>query len=98
VALVIADERARADRYREEVGYYRRYGTSGWKATKLDRLVDTIHFAPSKFSRLLQAADLVSYTNAMQHKKHSNEATAAAWAQAWTIVQPAIREMTCWFG
>lgn len=94
--LVIADDRARKDVYRADMADYRTYGTWGWRAQKLDRIVDTLHFAPSKFSRLLQAADLVSYTHTMQHKKHRDPRATAAWDRMWTTLNPVVMEASCW--
>lgn len=97
-ALVIADERARANTYRADLADYRTLGTWGWRAQKLDRLVDTLHFAPSKSSRLLQAADLVSYTHAMRYKRHRDPRAAAAWQRMWAQLDPVVREFSCWRG
>lgn len=33
----------------------------GYRSRQLTRIVDTIHFAPSKASRMVQAADLVAF-------------------------------------
>lgn len=98
LAMVIADERALANRYRRDMGNYRRYGTWGWRAQHLDRIVDTLHFAPSKFSRCLQAADLASYCHVMQHKKHRHPNATVAWQRAWNLLLSSgrIYEATCW--
>lgn len=98
VAIVIADERARADRYRHDMNTYRRYGTWGWRNQRLDRIVDTLHFAPSKHSRCLQAADMVSYCHVMQLKKHRHPGAAAAWERAWQLLLKTrrVREASCW--
>jgi hypothetical protein len=61
LALVIADEVSEQDNYRRELWSYQRSGTWGYRSSKLTRIVDTIHFAPSKSSRLVQAADLIAY-------------------------------------
>lgn len=61
-ALVIADERADRERHRQRFATYQAYGTPGtYMHTKLERLLDTVHFAPSHHSRMLQVADLVTY-------------------------------------
>lgn len=61
-ALVIADERADRDRHRERFAAYQAYGTPGtYMHTKLDRLLDTVHFAPSHHSRMLQVADVLAF-------------------------------------
>lgn len=59
--LAIADEIDQADTLRASYWNFQRYGTMSPWAGKADRAVDALHFAPSKHSRLLQAADLVSY-------------------------------------
>ncbi|WP_420368868.1 DUF3800 domain-containing protein [Curtobacterium sp. L1-20] len=61
-ALVIADERADRDRHRERFAVYQAYGTPGtYMHTRLERLLDTVHFAPSHHSRMLQIADVVAF-------------------------------------
>jgi hypothetical protein len=61
-ALVIADERADRDRHRERFAAYQAYGTPGtYMHTKLERLLDTVHFAPSHHSRMLQVADVLAF-------------------------------------
>ncbi|RCV52373.1 hypothetical protein DEF23_00555 [Marinitenerispora sediminis] len=59
--LIIADEVADQDDHRQKLWEYKRDGTPGYQSSKLDRIVDTIHFAPSKASRLLQAVDLIAF-------------------------------------
>ena len=62
-ALIIADERGDRDRHRERFAMYQTVGTPGvYMHTKLDRLLDTVHFAPSHHSRMLQAADVLAFT------------------------------------
>lgn len=59
--LVIADQVDQADEYRQSLWYFQRFATSGYRARQLSHIVDTMHFAPSKASRLVQAADLVAF-------------------------------------
>jgi hypothetical protein len=59
--LAIADEIEQADTLRASYWAFQRYGTLSYWSGAIDRAVDALHFAPSKHSRLLQAADLVSY-------------------------------------
>lgn len=62
-ALVIADERGDRERHRERFTIYQTDGTPGvYMRTKLDALLDTVHFAPSHHSRMLQAADMLAFT------------------------------------
>lgn len=56
-ALVIADEPGQYDQQHE----YRSTGTGGYKPRKIRRIVDTLHFAPSRASRLVQASDLIAF-------------------------------------
>jgi hypothetical protein len=59
--LVIADEVGEQAKHRSELAMYRRSGTWGYRARKLTQIVDTLHFAPSSASRLVQAIDLVTF-------------------------------------
>lgn len=60
--LMIADERGDRDRHRERFAMYQTMGTPGvYMHTTLSRLLDTVHFAPSHHSRMLQAADLLAF-------------------------------------
>lgn len=64
LALVIADEPGQHDQqhqYRTDLGSYRATGTGGWRSRRITRVVDTLHFAPSESSRLVQASDLVAF-------------------------------------
>lgn len=61
-ALVIADERSDRDQHRASFALYQVYGTPGtYLHTTLDRLLDTVHFAPSHHSRMLQVADVLAF-------------------------------------
>jgi len=99
-ALVIADEIQEAARYQDVLVFGRRYQTSGYRSTKLDRIVDTIHFVPSRSSRLIQAADLIAFL-------HNRRATVtaktdprekAALDLIWSHLDPRVLPSTgCWF-
>jgi len=60
-ALVIADEVDGQARHRADLSSYREVGTTGYRHRKLTRIVDTLHFAPSHASRLVQAADVITF-------------------------------------
>lgn len=88
-ALVIVDQRDDMERHRELFGLYRAVGTPGWyKTTAVDRIVDTIHFAPSDRSRLLQAADVLAF---LYHRTISvterDPRSAAAMTHLWSKVR-----------
>lgn len=62
-ALVIADERGDRERHRQRFATYQTQGTPGvYMHTTLGSLLDTVHFAPSHRSRMLQAADMLAFT------------------------------------
>lgn len=86
-ALVIADEIDQAATYQDVLIRGRRHHTTGYRATKLDRLVDTIHFVPSRSSRLVQAVDLVAFLHqrqaAMTPTTDARERSTTC-ADAWT--------------
>ncbi len=64
LALVIADEPGQADQqpeYRADLRTFQDVGTWGYRSRRIERVVDTLHFAPSSESRLLQAVDLIAF-------------------------------------
>lgn len=67
---------------------------------KLDRAVDALHFAPSRHSRLLQAADLVSFLHfRIRRTPEADPRSAKASANLWDIVDHQVRTKTCgWAG
>jgi hypothetical protein len=60
-ALIIADEVDGQSEYRQALWTYQQGSTWGYRARKITRVIDTIHFAPSHASRLVQGADLIAY-------------------------------------
>lgn len=95
--LLIADEVDGADDHRRNLWHFQRYSTGGWRARKICRVVDTIHFAPSNASRLLQAADLVAF---LQYRIASGADTDARAIKAnealWARIDPKVRHRWCW--
>jgi hypothetical protein len=61
LVLVIADEIHTAERHRTKLKSYQEHGTKVAEDSHLDRIFDTLYFGPSRHSRLLQAADLLTY-------------------------------------
>lgn len=59
--IVIADEVPEANAYRKNLWHFQRVATSGYRSRQLTQVIDTIHFAPSTSSRLLQSADMVAF-------------------------------------
>lgn len=78
-ALIIADELHEHDRRRKDLRDFKDYGTPGYLSSKLPRIVDTIHFAPSHHSRLIQAADLVAF---LHHRRQTHKETDTRAAKA----------------
>lgn len=68
LAMVIADMRDDREAHRQLFATYQRSGTPGdYMSTKLPAILDTVHFVPSHHSRMIQAADLVTYI----HRRYS---------------------------
>lgn len=98
LALIIADECEGQDGYRRELRQYRTTGTWGYKARKITTVVDTMHFASSAASRLLQAADLVAF---LCHRIHivadSDPRAKKANAELWERVAPRVIHQRVWY-
>ncbi|WP_051653027.1 DUF3800 domain-containing protein [Kitasatospora cheerisanensis] len=97
-ALMIADEVPGQDGYRDELAYYKSVGTWGYRAKQLTRIVDTMHFAPSRASRLVQAADLIAYL----HRRISSQADVddrarRANEKLWERIQPKVQHSLTWY-
>lgn len=102
LALVIADEPGQHDhqhQYRADLLRYRQEGTWGYRGRRITRIVDTLHFAPSSASRLVQAVDLIAFMH------HRIEATAPgadgrairANERIWHRVEGRIEHRYCWY-
>jgi hypothetical protein len=98
-ALVIADEVAPTDqwRYRDDLQLYRRSGTYGYRGHRLTQIVDTLHFALSKSSRLLQAVDMVIFlARRILGEEDTDPRAIAANDKLWRYVEPRIAHCWCW--
>jgi hypothetical protein len=97
LALIIADECEGQDDYRRDLRQYRTTGTWGYKARKITTVVDTMHFASSEASRLLQAIDLVAF---LHHRIHigadSDPRAKKANAQMWDRIAPRVIHQRVW--
>jgi hypothetical protein len=95
--LVLADEVHNSERHRTNFRDFRTGGTPGYRSSTLSRLLDTIHFAPSHHSRLLQAADLVTflYRRRCTHVEGDERARAAN-DLIWSHIEPVIEHEHCW--
>ncbi len=64
LVLVVSDEVNENEiHFRANLRHHQINPTFGWNPVVLDRIVDTIHFAPSRESFLLQAIDMLAYVN-----------------------------------
>lgn len=96
-ALVIADEVAQPGRYRADLSQYRQHGIWGASTRKLTRIVDTLHFAPSSASRLVQAADLIAFLHRrMESAAAPDERARRANMAIWARVGPRVLHTSCW--
>jgi hypothetical protein len=87
-AQVIADEVGEQARHRSDLAMYRESGTWGYRARKLERIVDTLHFAPSSASRLLHAVDLVVFMHRrLQTHAESNDKAKRANERLWQRIE-----------
>lgn len=95
--VVVADEIHSSERHRVSFRGYRTNGTPGYRSSRLPALLDTIHFGPSKHSRLLQAADLVAF---MHHRRsamvESDIRQSRAIEQMWAHVEPCVKRRWTW--
>jgi hypothetical protein len=97
LAVMFADEVDQHDTYRRNLWFFQRSGTWGYRARPIDRVVDTLYFAPSNVSRLLQAADLVAYLYRRHHEHVETDARAQReWDAMWDQIAPAVHHMNCW--
>jgi len=97
-ALVIADEVDGQAMHRTDLSTYRDMGTAGYRSRKLTRIVDTLHFAPSSASRLVQAADVITflYRRALTHQETDARSRKAKVAM-WNRLLRRVHHENCWF-
>lgn len=97
--LVTCDQTSDPDRYHANLRVFRKVNTGGFLPRQLTTIVDTIHFADSCHSRLVQAADLVSYISFRVRTDflygRTGKATQAA-ARMWGIVEPLQQRRYLW--
>lgn len=72
-------------------------GTIGYRQRKLTRIVDTLHFAPSHASRLVQAADMITflYRRVFTHRDSDTRSRKAKIAM-WNRLRPRVYHNHCW--
>lgn len=97
LALLIADEVDHRDEHRRNLWVAQRTGTWGYKAQTIEHIVDTLHFAPSHSTRLLQAADLATFLYRRRTAHNETDPRAEReWARLYRILEPAIARQRLW--
>jgi hypothetical protein len=97
-ALVIADEVDAQAKHRADLSTYREVGTLGYRHRKLTRIVDTLHFAPSNASRLVQAADVIAFPYRRVFTcEETDERSRKAKLAMWKRLVPRVQHELCWF-
>lgn len=97
LALVIADEVDNPAIHRSDLTRYRVDGTGGYRSRRLSRIVDTLHFAPSHASRLVQAVDLVTFLfRRMASGAGADPREATTNTRLWSWVEPRRYHSWCW--
>jgi hypothetical protein len=95
--LVIADDIDAPNDHRRNLRHFQRHSTPGYKSRQLTRIVDTMHFAPSRASRLLQAVDLVAYLHYRITSGRDSDARAIkANRDLWARIEPLVFHSACW--
>lgn len=95
--LVIADEIHSHERHRTDLAFFREAGTPGYRSSRLNHIVDTLHFAPSRHSRFLQAVDLVAYLHLRRHSGHDRDPRAVEVNDLlWRHITPRVRDSGFW--
>lgn len=85
--LCICDEVHNRDIYREKLQHYRKHGTGGYNPSRLPRIADTLHFAPSCHSRMVQAVDMVTYVLNRNRHPAEHEKTREFYADLWDVLE-----------
>ena len=68
------------------------------RSRKLTRIVDTLHFAPSSASRLVQAADVIAFLyRRVFTVQETDERSRKAKIATWSRLVPRIHHELCWF-
>ena len=85
----ICDDVTNKVAYQKMFAKARRNGTDGWYGSKLESFVDGLHFTPSCFSRMVQAADLLTYVYRRKHiLPYKDERAIKANDKLWDLIQP----------
>ncbi len=94
--LIISDIVDHRNRLRSDLRKFKESGTIGYRPSKLAHIIDTMHFAPSDHSRLIQAIDLIVFLrNRMQSFPGADPREVVARERMWGTVAPLISHNLC---
>jgi hypothetical protein len=97
-ALLVADEHHEAESaLLRDLRTYQEGATWGYRARRITRVIDTIHFVRSSTNPLVQGADLVAFlARRMKAHEEPDERAQAANARLWAILEPHVHHDWCW--
>ena len=95
---MITDDIDAPNDHRRDLRHFQRYSTPGYKSRKITRIVDTMHFAPSHASRLLQVVDMVSFLHyRIQSGRDTDPRAVRANHALWDHLVPVVHKTHCWW-
>jgi hypothetical protein len=89
--LVLADEVHSAERHRTNFRFYQDSDSGGEHQGRLGRVLDTLYFGPSRQSRMLQAADLLTFMRlrravGVESNPNAVRVNDAIWSQVASVI------------
>ena len=96
-ALVVADEHELSPQLLADLRRFQDASTRGYRARRIEHVVNTIHFVQSRTNHLVQAADLVVFLKRrLRTHVESDERAVRANEALWEIVAPHVRHEWIW--
>ena len=96
--LAVADEVPEGREHQRDLWRYQRWETDGYRSRRITSVLDTIYFGPSEASRLLQAADLVTFLHRrIVSRKDTDARAVAANKLLWSRIADNVVHSHCWF-
>jgi Protein of unknown function (DUF3800) len=99
LALVVADEHSETQTaLLSDLRAFQERGTWGYRARRVDHVIDTIHFVPSDTNRLIQGADLAAFiARRFQSHEETDERSGKAVLRLWLHILPRTFHQWCWY-
>jgi Protein of unknown function (DUF3800) len=97
-ALVVADEHSETQTaLLSDLRVFQERGTWGYRARRVERVIDTIHFVPSDTNRLIQGADLAAFISRrfLSHEETDAQNKAAV-LRLWLPIHQRTFHQWCW--